>query len=53
LQNSNDEKIQRMRRSQISSAEEDYAKRIQELGIAIERADLTSEPIAYGVIFII
>lgn len=51
LRNSSDEKIQRMRQSQINSAEEDYVKRIQELEIAIERADLTSEPVAYGVIY--
>jgi len=45
-----DEKIRRMRQSQIDSAEADYARRIQELDIAMERADVTAGPVAYGVI---
>ena len=44
------DKIQKMRRSQIDAAEVDYARRIQELDIAIERAEVTAEPVAYGVI---
>ena len=44
------DKIQRMRRSQIAAAEADYARRIQELGIAVERADIVAGPVAYGVI---
>jgi len=47
-----DEKIQRMRRSQIESAEADYARRIQELDIAVERADIIAAPVAYGIIFV-
>ena len=46
------EKIQIMRRSQIDAAEADYTKRIQELEIAIERADIIAGPVAYGVIHI-
>jgi len=46
------EKIQKMRRSQIASAEADYARRIQELDIAVERADIIAQPVAYGVITI-
>jgi len=50
-QASND-KIRRMRQSQIAAAEADYARRIQELDIAMERADITAQPVAYGVIHI-
>ena len=50
LDQATDEKIQRMRKSQIASAESDYARRIQELDIAVERADITAEPVAFGVL---
>ena len=50
LEHANDEKIQRMRQAQIAAAESDYARRIQELDIAMERADVTAESVAYGVI---
>jgi len=50
LEQANDEKIRRMRQSQISSAEADYARRIQELDIAMERADVAADPVAYGMI---
>ncbi|HLP82406.1 MAG TPA: C-terminal helicase domain-containing protein, partial [Nitrosomonas sp.] len=46
----NNEKIQKMRRSQIVTAEADYARHIQDLDIAIERADVTAEAVAYGFI---
>ena len=46
------EKIQTMRRSQIAAAEADYARRVQELDIALERADIIAGPVAYGVIHI-
>ena len=49
LNEAKDAKIKRMRQSQISAAEADYARRIQELGIAMERADVTAEPVAYGI----
>lgn len=52
LNQATDEKISRMRQSQIDSAETDYARRIQELDIAMERADITAQPVAYGVIHI-
>jgi len=42
------EKIKRMRQSQIETAEADYARRIQELDISIERADIIAEPVIYG-----
>lgn len=50
LTQATNEKIQKMRQSQIASAEADYARHIQELDIAIERADVTTEVVAYGVI---
>ena len=53
LRQASNEKIQRMRQAQISAAEADFARRIQDLDIAMERADITSEPVAYGVIKIV
>jgi hypothetical protein len=50
LSQATDEKISRMRRSQITSAEADYARRIQELDIAIERADIIAQPVAFGIL---
>ncbi len=50
LSKATDEKIQRMRRSQITAAEADYARRLQALEIAMERADITTAPVAYGVV---
>ena len=52
LSQAQDENIRRMRRSQINTAEADYARRVQELDIAIERADITAQPVAYGIISI-
>lgn len=53
LRQASNEKIQKMRQSQISAAEADYARRIQDLDIAMERAELTAEPVASGVIQIV
>jgi len=53
FQKADNEKIRRMRQSQISSAEADYARRIQELEIAMERADVIAEAVAYGIIEIL
>ena len=50
LSQATNEKIQKMRLSQIAAAEADYARRIQELDIAQERADIVANPLAYGVI---
>ncbi len=50
LNQASDDKIKRMRQSQIASAEADYARRIQDLDIAMERAEITARPVAYGVI---
>ena len=48
LEQANDEKIQRMRQSQIKSATADYNRRIQELDKALDKADVIAEPVAYG-----
>jgi ATP-dependent helicase HepA len=50
LEQAENEKIQKMRQSQIAAAEIDYTRRIQGLDIAMERADITAEPVSYGVI---
>ena len=50
LSQATNEKIQKMRQSQIANAEADYARRIQELEIALERADIVADPVAYGLI---
>ena len=52
LKQAGNENIQRMRRSQIETAEADYERRIQELDKAMERADILAEPVAYGVLSI-
>ena len=52
LEQANDEKIRRMRQSQIDSAEADYARRIGELDRAIEKADVVHEPVAYGILIV-
>jgi hypothetical protein len=53
LRQAGNEKIQKMRQSQISAAEADYARRIQDLDIAMERAEITAEPVAYGVMHVV
>ena len=50
LKQATNEKIQKMRQSQIAAAEADYARRIQDLDIAMERADVTAGPVAYGIL---
>ena len=47
---SNSENIQRMRQHQITNAEADYERRIQELKAAMVKADITAEPVAYGIL---
>ena len=44
------ERIQRMRRQQIANAESDYNRRIQELEKGTEKADITAELVAYGIL---
>ena len=45
-----DPNIRRMRESQIANAQADYERRIQELDAAITKADITAEPVAYGIL---
>ena len=45
-----DPNIQRMRRSELANAEADYRRRIQEFDEALAKADITAEPVAYGVL---
>ena len=52
LNQASDDKIKRMRQSQILAAEADFARRIQELNIAMERADVTAGPVAYGILIV-
>jgi len=42
--------IQRMRQSELANAEADYWRRIQEFNEALAKADITAEPVAYGVL---
>ena len=53
LAEASNEKIKKMRCSQIATAEADYARRLQDLDIAAERADILAETVAYGVINVI
>lgn len=52
LKQAGNEKIQRMRQSQIAAAEADYVRRIKDLDIASKRADIVTKPVAYGVLFV-
>ena len=45
-----DPNIQRMRRSELANAEADYRRRIREFDEAMAKADITAEPVAYGVL---
>ena len=48
----NEERIRRMRASQIAHAEGDYLRRLGEIEIAENRADILSDPVAYGVMIV-
>lgn len=45
-----DSRIQLMRRSELDKAEADYRRRIQEFDEAMAKADITAEPVAYGIL---
>ena len=45
-----DPRIQLMRRSELTNAEADYQRRIREFDEAMEKADITAEPVAYGIL---
>ena len=50
LESATEANIQRMRRSQLASAHADYERRIEEIQEAIDRADITSRPVAFGIL---
>lgn len=52
LAQATNEKIQKMRKAQIDAAEADFARRTQDLDMALERADILAEPVAFGMIYI-
>ena len=45
-----DPNIQRMRQSELAKAEADYRRHIQTFDEAMTKADITAEPVAYGVL---
>ena len=45
-----DSRIQLMRRSELASADADCRRRIQDFDEAMAKADITAEPVAYGVL---
>ncbi len=52
LAQTNEENIRRMRQSQIVNAEVDFNRRIDELNKATQRADISAQPVAFGVIMV-
>ena len=45
-----DTNIQRMRHSELDNAKADYRRRIQTFDEALAKADITAEPVAYGIL---
>ena len=50
LRQATSQNIRRMRHYQIANAEADYNRRLEELNDAMARADITAEPVAYGIL---
>ncbi len=50
FEQANDDKIRRMRQSQMSAAESDFNRRIVDLNKSVEQADISAMPMAYGLI---
>ncbi|ARN55669.1 SNF2-related protein [Sedimentisphaera salicampi] len=50
INNADDDKIIRMRTSELKSAEMDYKQKIEEIQAAPQRADLNSDIVAYGIL---
>ena len=50
LRQATSENIRRMKQSQIDNAEADFNRRIRELNDAMERAEITAQPVAYGIL---
>ncbi len=49
-ENATHENIINMRQSQINSAKADYEQRISELTEAVEKVDIISQPVAFGIL---
>ncbi len=52
LMQANEENIRRMRQAQIANTEADFKRRMNELDKAAQRADISAQPVAFGVILI-
>ncbi|HYT43594.1 MAG TPA: helicase, partial [Methylomirabilota bacterium] len=52
LTQTNEENIRRMRQAQIVNAEADFKRRMSELEKAVHRADISAQPVAFGVILV-
>ncbi len=52
LAKATNDKIQRMRQTQLENAETDYQRRIASFDDAVKKADLNAEPVAYGVLIL-
>ena len=52
LAQTNEENIRRMRQAQIVNAEADFKRRMNELEKAAQRADISAQPVAFGVILV-
>ncbi len=52
LMQANEENIRRMRQAQIVNAEADFKRRMDELDKAAQRADISAQPVAFGVILV-
>ena len=50
INQSTDPNIQRMRHSELDNAKAEYRRRIQTFDEALAKADITAEPVAYGVL---
>jgi ATP-dependent helicase HepA len=52
LAQANEENIRRMRQAQIVNAEADFKRRMDELDKAAQRADISAQPVAFGLIVV-
>src|SRR3989440_7592 len=52
LAQANEENIRRMRQAQIVNAEADFNRRMNDLDKAAQRADISAQPVAFGVILV-
>ncbi len=52
LAQANEENIRRMRQAQIVNAEADFKRRMDELDKAAQRADISAQPVAFGIIVV-